>query len=192
MPHHIYQTKGFVLGNTPFGEADRLIHIFTEELGLVSAVAKSVRSEKSKLRYSLQDNSFSRLDLVRGREVWRVTDAEELARLSFSEERAIERIKVFVGVCVLLRRFVHGEEQDKNIFHVLSDVFFLLKNEVLSAEGLKNLEVLAALRILSVLGYAEEDPNAGKGFSHSVLKEFTPHRAKAVKQIHEAMQESHL
>lgn len=43
-----FRTKGFVLRRTNFGEADRILNILTED-GYITAIAKGVRKEKSKL-----------------------------------------------------------------------------------------------------------------------------------------------
>lgn len=74
--YHIYHTRGVILGSVPIGESNRFYKIFTEEMGLVHATAQAVREAKSKLRYSLQDFSWASFDLVKGREVWRITSAQ--------------------------------------------------------------------------------------------------------------------
>ena len=44
--HHIYETNAFVLKNIPHGEADAMLTLFTEELGLIRALAQGIRYEK--------------------------------------------------------------------------------------------------------------------------------------------------
>lgn len=192
MPHHIYQTTGFVIGSAAYAEADKVVQIFTEELGLVAAIGKSLRSEKSKLRYSLQDYSYARVDLVRGKEAWRVTDAEEIARISPNTPNdGPEKIKILAGVFSLLRRFVHGEERGDELFLTLREIFFFLLRENLSEEELKNLEIYSALKTLTLLGYAE---NGGteRMLSRETLGAFSSVRRKAIEKINKAIAESHL
>ena len=50
-----YQTEALVLGNREMGEADRVIALFTRDFGLVRARASSIRTERSKMRYAIQD-----------------------------------------------------------------------------------------------------------------------------------------
>ncbi len=190
MPYHIYQTTGFVIGSTPYGEADKLAFLFTEDLGLVQAVAKSVRSEKSKLKYSLQDFTYVRADLVRGKEVWRVTDSQEIARIS--PNNGPEKARTLAGVFSLLRRFIHGEDRDDETFRIVRDVFFFLLREKVSPEELKNLEILAALCVLSSLGYIEYGDFTEGKFTQETLALFAPHRTEALKKIKQALTESHL
>ncbi|MCE9517782.1 recombination protein O N-terminal domain-containing protein, partial [Candidatus Nomurabacteria bacterium] len=71
--HHIYHTKSFVIGSYNRGEANKILVLYTREMGLVRAVAQGIRLNKSKLRFGLQDFSYASVDLVRGRDIWRVT-----------------------------------------------------------------------------------------------------------------------
>jgi len=63
--HHIYHTHGFILSSRNNGEANRMLMIYTREMGLIRAVAQGIRLHKSKLRFTLQDFSYVNVDLVR-------------------------------------------------------------------------------------------------------------------------------
>src|SRR5919108_610467 len=66
----------------PYGEADRILHLYTPDRGRVSAIAKGVRRAKSRFGGRLEP--FFRLDLVlyEGRsELLTVTSAEAVARV---------------------------------------------------------------------------------------------------------------
>ncbi len=75
--HHIYHTEGIILGSKNYGETGKYYSIFTRDLGMVYASAQGVRKISSKFRYVLQDFSYVKVDLVRGRDFWRVTSASE-------------------------------------------------------------------------------------------------------------------
>ncbi|MEK9177832.1 MAG: recombination protein O N-terminal domain-containing protein, partial [Patescibacteria group bacterium] len=78
--YSITTTPGFIIDSRPYGEAGRLMSIFTRELGLVRATAQGIRLEKSKLRYSSQLYSFGIFSFVCGKEFWRLTNAREQSR----------------------------------------------------------------------------------------------------------------
>ena len=153
MSHTLYTTECIVLGSYDSGEANRYISLFTKEIGLVRAVARSIREEKSKLRYSLQSFSFTDATLVRGREVWRITGAQE--RYSLHKELKDKREKLFVVTQILnlLQRLVHGEERNDYLFNTLNNGFEFIKENKLNKESLKNFEHLIVLRIVYSLGY---------------------------------------
>ena len=56
------RTKALVLRRTNFGEADRIINFLTEQ-GMISAIAKGVRKEKSKLAGSVELFTISDITL---------------------------------------------------------------------------------------------------------------------------------
>jgi len=195
--HHLYKTKGFVLGGINAGEANRYISLFTKDIGLVRAVAKSVREERSKLRYSLQDFSYSDISLVRGRDVWRVTGAAEHYNIHRVLEGQKEKQAVVVRLFSLLRRLLHGEEKNDHLFSTLVAGHTFLQNTELDANALENFECIVVLRILYALGYVgeqeqfEELMNAPE-LSGDMLTKIAPMRRAAVSEINRALKESQL
>src|SRR5574343_294251 len=99
--HHIYHTTAFVLGHADIKEADRFFILFTRELGVVRATAQGIRKLSSRLRYGLQDFSYARVDLVRGKDIWRITSAKKIETEGL---HIPERLLVFARVLELIRR----------------------------------------------------------------------------------------
>ena len=60
------RTKAFVLRRVNYGEADRILSLLTED-GFVSAIAKSVRKEKSKLAGGIELFCMSDITFVEGK-----------------------------------------------------------------------------------------------------------------------------
>lgn len=147
MSHALYHVDAFVVGVRDAGEANRVISLFSRELGLVKASAQGVRELRSKLRYALALFSHSRVSLVRGREVWRVTGALSLEG-PYSE---MWRSEVMSRFFLLITRFVQGEESDPELYEEL----LYLRDAVGSAResDARELELLGVVRILSHLGY---------------------------------------
>ena len=56
------KTEAVVLRGITYGEADRILHLYTPERGRVSAIAKGVRRAKSRFGGRLEP--FFRLNLV--------------------------------------------------------------------------------------------------------------------------------
>ncbi|HUD11007.1 MAG TPA: DNA repair protein RecO, partial [Candidatus Saccharimonadia bacterium] len=70
-----YQTTGIIIGRTNFGEADRIVRLFTPDHGKVSAVAKGVRRIKSRSGGHLELLGEVNLMLATGRNLDLVTSA---------------------------------------------------------------------------------------------------------------------
>ena len=72
---HKYETRGIVLSRSPVGEASSFVTLLTSELGLVRALAQSVRRPGAKLAPALATLAESSVVLVRGKEGWRLAGA---------------------------------------------------------------------------------------------------------------------
>ena len=109
-----YHTEGLVLGSINIGEANKYVMLFTKEMGLLYASAQGLREVQSKLRYSLQDLSRSKIELVSGRGGWRVVSAEELVGYAalFREHKNMDSFGAGVRICRLLKRLLKGEERN--------------------------------------------------------------------------------
>jgi DNA repair protein RecO (recombination protein O) len=70
------KARAVVLGSRPLGEADRIVRLFTRELGRVDAVVKGVRKTTSRWGGRLEPFNVSDLLLHPGRSLYTVTQAQ--------------------------------------------------------------------------------------------------------------------
>lgn len=162
MSHHIYQTKAFIIDSVDVGEANKLLTIFTADLGLIYVSAQGVRIMKSKLRQSIQDLSYSKIALVRGKEYWRLTSAEKL--ISLYDKRVHLRVrKVIAQSLQFVKRLTAGETKHDELFDMLSKLFTFCFEHSKQLAGHTNERVIDALRlvidfrILESLGYGSDN-----------------------------------
>lgn len=194
--HHIYHTEGFVLEGRASGEANKYFTIFTRDLGLIRASAQGVRLLKSKHRFSLREYSLISLSVVRGKEWWRIASASE--NKNFAEFRKNKSAFIlYVRILSLFRRLIHGEEKNEKLFNLLSEIIGFLEENKLTSKDLENFECLAVLRILSNLGYAPKLAKLSQFFVDNVwnteiLAEMNKVRGEAVREINQALKETHL
>ena len=192
--HHIYHTEGIILGSRNFGEAGRYYFIFTRDLGLVYASAQGVRKESSKLRFVLQDFAYLKVDLVAGRDFWRVTNASKTNKLEQITKKS-ENLKVFANVARLLKRLLAGVEPNETLFaDVLNGLFILEKTE--EGGDLRNIEAVIVLRILNNLGYIGGDEVLQSliksPFEDDLIFEVSKSRKQVLHKINKALKETHL
>ena len=105
--HHIYHTEGIILGSKNYGEAGKYYFIFTRDLGMIYASAQGVRKISSKLRFILQDASYVKVDLVRGKDFWRITSASKTNKLE-NLSRNLISFEIFTNISRLLKRLLTG------------------------------------------------------------------------------------
>lgn len=195
--YHLYHTDAFVLGGAPFGEGSKIISLFTRELGFLSASAKSVREERSKLRYGLQDFSYSDITLVRGKEFWRLTNAELRHQIMDEQNYSQEKAKMVGRICALLRRLLVGEEKNEPLFIAVLLGFRFLKDAT-TKDLLEGAEIILVLRILYFLGYlaprGEFDPFLSHAdlWGEAVISTALLCRTLAISEINNSLKETQL
>jgi DNA repair protein RecO (recombination protein O) len=74
----IYRTEAIVLSRMDFGEADRILTVFTPRYGKLRIIAKGVRRPTSKIGPHLEYFTRSQLMMAKGRDLDVVTGAETL------------------------------------------------------------------------------------------------------------------
>jgi DNA repair protein RecO len=191
--HHIYHTEGIILGSNNFGETGKYYAIFTRDLGMVYASAQGVRKMSSKLRFVLQDFAYLKIDLVKGKDFWRVTNASKTNKLEKLSEPEI--FEVFVNISKLLKRLLTGEDPNKDLFiDLLKGLFILEKSK--TKDELRNIEAIIVLRILNNLGYIGGNEVLQdfikSPFEEDIIFKVSESRAKILYQINKALKETHL
>jgi DNA repair protein RecO len=183
--HHIYTTKAFVIHSSPYGEAGKFFLLFTEDFGMIGVAAQGIRLSKSKLRYHVQDNSFSNVSIVRGKEVWRLTGAHEI--------EYIENKTLHLKILKLLKRLLHGEEKNERLFEIIEELY---KTEIDEKDS-DTVECLTVLRILNTLGYIKNTDEINIflediSLTEEVISRFKLIQSKMVAIINQALKESQL
>lgn len=157
MSHRFYHTEGLILAHRHYGEADTFYQFLSPDLGLVTASARGIRYLKSKLRPQLEVLGHLELSLVRGRDLWRLVAAEKTTWLApiFA---CPEKLLVWSRIAGLVRRLVHGEEKNPELFFDLKSGLGVLGQTILPEAGARLCELALALRLLYRLGYVKNEP----------------------------------
>ena len=193
--HHIYHTQGFIIKSKNIGEANKVLTIYTRELGLVRAMAQGIRLHKSKLRFTLQDFFYANIDLVRGRDFWRVASASNIN--SFPLARTQRETLLFIArLGSLINRLCDGEEANEKIFNDIIQTLYLLNDADLLSETREALELHLVLRIVHSLGYIGESKALREYLADEININFTKslllNRQDIITHINNALKESQL
>lgn len=189
----IHQTKSFILDYVDSGESNRLYWLFTPELGVVVATASGVRSTKSKLNPRLQKYSLVTVEIVKGKELWRITNvlSDDVPCSVYAKNGQA----VVARTAALVRRLYAGEEPNPLLFTDIEQGFMKLQ-KVFDAETIAAVETLLVLKILYHLGYWEEHqkhyPLHVSPFSSDVLVKTKDLQHDLREKIILSLRESHL
>ena len=164
-------------------------------MGLVRAVAQGIRLHKSKLRFTLQDFSYVNVDLVRGKEIWRVTSAKHISSFPITRSNEFSLV-LMTRVSRLLERLCAGESPNENIFDDFIQALYILDNEDISPQSREALEIHLVLRIMNSLGYIGDSDILSKylssSFDYNKTEILLKERQSIIAHINKALSESQL
>ncbi len=143
-----YRTQAVVLGHVEYGEADRILKLFTYEKGKITAIAKGVRKIRSRKAGHLEPFTRVNLFLAKGRNLDIVTQAETVDPY-MGLRKDLERVAYASYVVEVLDRFTYEEGQNSKMFRLLTDTLSRL-------EGHENLATVVhyyEIRMLDLLGF---------------------------------------
>jgi DNA repair protein RecO (recombination protein O) len=113
------RTEAVVLRSLRFGEADRILHLFTKEEGRVGAIAKGARKTRSRFGALLEPFSHVELQLHRGRgELATVTGADLLHSHQSLGGDPYALAVGHIGLEAVLRLFIEHDPSPR-AFHAL-------------------------------------------------------------------------
>ena len=148
----VYRSKGIVLRSIRYGEADRILDLYTRDSGLVSAIAKGIRRTRS--RFGARLEPFSCVDFVayHGRTLDTVTQAEVLR--SFRNVREdLARFEAAAGMVGSVRALSGGDEADRRVFNLLYNGLDALETR---GSSFGAVEAAFSLKLSVIAGYAPQ------------------------------------
>lgn len=189
MSHNKHTTEALILNMTPAREHDARVKVVTKDGEVLSAIATGLRTLKSKLRMSLVPYAHVSVSLVRGKDIWLLTNASSITNI-YNDIKDKEYKKAFARSVSLVEKLTPGEMHVGMLFEKL-----LTYGEQLIAESIepqvsrcKAYETRAAIILLSELGYiehAERWVNADIEYIEANIKD-------AIQDVNHGIQSTHL
>jgi DNA repair protein RecO (recombination protein O) len=155
MAGRAYKTQAVVLRSFRFGEADRVLHVYTLDRGRVGAVAKGVRKTKSRFGARLEPLSHVELMLHQGSGELQTVTGVELIRSHHAVREQQYRLGVgLLGAEAMLRLFTE-QEANPRAFQALTRFLDLLDDlePAISRPALDALALSFQLKLLWLSGY---------------------------------------
>jgi len=111
----VYTTEALILKTKDYGEADRILTVFTKDRGKIGAIAKGVRRMESRKGGNVDQLNYVLVSLAEGRDLHVVTEVESLA--SFHRLKNELNLAVLgYYVAELIDRFFADEQVCYSIF----------------------------------------------------------------------------
>jgi DNA repair protein RecO (recombination protein O) len=120
------RTEAIVLRSIRYGEADRILHLYTPEHGRLGAIAKGARRTRSRFGARLEPFFHLRMLLYEGRSDLRtVTSADTVEAHGPLRERAAS-LDAAARACDAVARLFESGEPSPPVFHLLANELRLL------------------------------------------------------------------
>ncbi|MCC7436490.1 DNA repair protein RecO [Candidatus Nomurabacteria bacterium] len=187
----IHHCKAFILKSADSGEANKMIWLFTKEFGLVVAKVQGVKKDGAKLRAHLIDYTLIDVDLVKGRDVWRLVNAKVNTN-PFSGDYDKKRARSYIRALGLVSRFCIEEGEEPGLFEHLEKTLETLKSPL---EDGQLFDAIVLWKILILLGYLELEEDMKGLFSQNLLEITVSTKGvlqKIIKDVTDAINRTHL
>lgn len=142
------RTEAVVLRHKDWGEADRILWLYTRKMGKVRAIAKGVRKIRSRKAGHLEPFTRVNLMLARGRDLLIVTQAETLEAYSNLREDLIH-VGYAAYVVELLDRFTYDEDDNLQLYRLLNETLSRINSIENPTLPVRYYEI----HLLNLLGY---------------------------------------
>ncbi len=148
----VYKSKGIVLRSIRYGEADRILDLYTPDRGLVSCIAKGIRRTTSRFGARLEPLSCVEFVAYHGRTLDTITQAETLR--SFHKIREdLARFEVAGNMVGSVRVLSGGDEADRRVFNLLYHGLDAIENR---NSGFEAVQAAFGLKLSILAGYAPQ------------------------------------
>jgi len=146
---HSFGLEAVVLRHADYGEADRILTLFTRQRGKTRAIVKGVRRLTSRKAGHLEPLTYVRLQLAKGRDMPLVTQAETVdAFLPLRDDLVLTSHASYV--IELVDRFTYDEGNDSTqIFQLLTETLARLSASAEPWMAIRFYE----MRLLDLLGF---------------------------------------
>jgi DNA repair protein RecO (recombination protein O) len=144
-----FRLEAVVLRHLDWGEADRMLTLFTAEQGKVRAIAKGVRKMRSRKAGHLEPFTRVNLLLARGRDMLLITQAETVdAFLALRDDML--RTTQALYVIELLDRFTYEEGESHSLYRLLVETLDRLSHSGINADLVMR---YYEIRLLDLVGF---------------------------------------
>ena len=143
-----YSTEGVVLARRNYGEADRIVSIYTKHFGRLSYMAKGIRKPTSRKRASLEIFSSVSFLAHKGRSLDLITETQTLETFR-SIRKSLSRVALAYFFCEVIGKITREAEKNEELYNLLLKYL----NELKTSRRLRTLRHNFSYDVLILLGF---------------------------------------
>jgi len=150
-----YTTEAFILREYERDENDMVYKVWTRDFGIIFVLARSIRKITAKLRMVIKKNDFVLITVVKGKDVWRLTGAEEYKKNTNVGDGDWQfKAKKIIGEAI--NKLIEEKKTYKKLFDRLESIFVEEENyKSFSLIDINKFKILITYIVLVDTGYAD-------------------------------------
>lgn len=146
----LYKVEGIIIKLTNLGEADRIVHIYTREQGLIKAVAKGCKRPKSRLSGRIELFCQNNFVIARGKNLDIISQADILNNF-YALQKELTKIQTAAYIARVINQTTLPQYKSQDLFILITEIFSLIakfdqyekikrtfQNKFLELEGLSD------------------------------------------------------
>ncbi len=145
-----FSSEGIILKRVDFGEADRLITIFTKNKGKITSLAKGIRRIKSRRSGNVDLLNKAKLFFAESRSLPILTEAESIETYK-DLKKDLKKVGHAYYLTELVDQFFHDQQESYRTYELLSEALGLL--DKLPLDKVENIVHAFEVKILSFAGF---------------------------------------
>lgn len=151
MDNKIIKTKGVVIREVNYGEADKMLTILTPDLGKVSCVAKGARKPKSRFLGISGLFTFSDFVLFKGSLDTYTINSGEIIESFYNLRCDLDKLTCAMDITKMLREVVQEGENSTNVIRLYLNTLYVLSTDSKEMEFIK---IVFLIKLLAISGFA--------------------------------------
>lgn len=163
-----YKSEGIVLKRTNFGEADKIVTVYSKHYGKITLLAKGIRRMTSRKRGSLEVFNQVSFFAVKGKGMDIITETELTESFS-SWRKNLQKVACAYQLCEMVDKLTAEGSEQENVFELLAE--HLGKLNSLNVKNKSFYLGSFGLELLKILGYWPKDKPVPKNFRTSFFIE---------------------
>lgn len=169
-----YKTEGIIIKRHNFGEADRILTVFTKNQGLIKVKAKGVRKITSRRASHIELLNLSALSLYEGPRMQILTEAQTIN--SFQHlKNDLSKIAIAYHICELVNGLCAHNQENRMVFSLVLNTF----RRLATVEDPRTIVKEFEIEILSLLGFWHKERQSDN--IHNVIENILEKKLKTAR-----------
>jgi len=143
-----FRTEGVILARRNFGEADRILTIYTKDYGKISAIAKGVRRPRSKKGGHVELGNWCKLFVAKGKNLDLLTEVETNKAFGIDNFSSAKANKIY-HLLELVDSLTQHEQKNQKVFFLLLQYL----DEISKGNNFDLISSVFKVKLLSELGF---------------------------------------